>query len=204
LLRKQWICLGRTGSDISRSTRRSGSHTRASTDAGSLFSPSTHGSYLSPGGPATTQPLSLFSPLLPSSSQTIKTESAKDKQKEADLDALARHPSASLGRRAGDLIAFFESGAAVGTSRPASPTKSDGSFVSAASGAGGAGVVAGPRSSSGSSSYGQPMSPGKLSASASTFTRTFTGTATGSGNGSGSGSYTGSGNVFYNTCLGPF
>jgi hypothetical protein len=119
-------------------------------------------------------PLAIFaaSPIL---HPTIKTESAKDKQKEADLDTLACHPSASLGRRAGDLIAFFESGAAVGTSRPASPTKSDGSFVSAESAAGGAGVVAGPRSSSGSSLYGQPMSPGKLSASTLTFTRTLTG-----------------------------
>ncbi|KAG9077537.1 hypothetical protein FRC06_008857 [Ceratobasidium sp. 370] len=39
------------GSDISRCTRHSGSHARASTDADSLFSPSTHGSYLSPSGP---------------------------------------------------------------------------------------------------------------------------------------------------------
>ncbi|KAG8743304.1 hypothetical protein FRC10_012267 [Ceratobasidium sp. 414] len=187
------------GSDISRGTRRSGSHTRASTDAGSLFSPSTHGSYLSPSGPGATQPLSLFSPLLQPPKAT-ETPTAGLKEKEV-AEALARHPGASVGRRAGELIAFFESGAS-GGSRPVSPTKSDASFVSAASVAGAAAVPAGPRTSSGSSSYGQMMSPGKLSTSLSTFTRTFTNTGTGSG--SGGGSYTGSGSDLGSTISSPF
>ncbi|KAG9119967.1 hypothetical protein FRC07_004758, partial [Ceratobasidium sp. 392] len=173
------------GSDISRGTRRSGSHARGSSDAGSLFSPSTHGSYLSPGGP---QPLSLFSPLLqpPKTTETASISGLKEKE---SIESLARHPSASMGRRAGELIAFFESGA----SRPVSPTKSDASFVSAAS-ATNAPAPVGPRTSSGSGSgsYGPMTSPGKLSTSLSTLTRTF-GTGSGSAVGSGSGSYTGSG-----------
>ncbi|KAG8707385.1 hypothetical protein FRC09_001859, partial [Ceratobasidium sp. 395] len=179
------------GSDISRGTRRSGSHTRGSSDAGSLFSPSTHGSYLSPSGPGTTQPLSLFSPLLPPKTTEPSPLGLKEKE---SIESLNRHPSASMGRRAGELIAFFESGGS-GTGRPVSPTKSDASFVSAASGAGAAAAVQ-PRSSNGSGSFGPMASPGKMSTSLSTFTRTFTGTGgSGSASGSavGSGSYTGSG-----------
>ncbi|KAG9086299.1 hypothetical protein FS749_003738 [Ceratobasidium sp. UAMH 11750] len=173
------------GSDIPRGTRRSGSHTRASTDAGSLFSPSTHGLYLSPSGPGLTKPLSLFSPLQPPKSiQTSKAaETSTMSLKEKGVaESSGCHPSASLGHRAGELIAFFESGAS-GSSRPVSPTKSDASFVSAASGAGAAAVPAEPRSSNGSSS---------------TFTNT------GSGSGSGGGSYTGSGSDLGSTISSPF
>ncbi|QRV84868.1 hypothetical protein RhiJN_12884 [Ceratobasidium sp. AG-Ba] len=185
------------GSDISRHTGRSGSHARGSSDGGSLFSPSTHGSYLSPGGQ--NQPLSLFSPLL----QPPKSETSALKEKEA-AESLLRHPSASLGRRAGELIAFFESGATTSTGRPISPTKSDASFVSAASASGERAIPAGPRSStSGSSSYGQGISsPGK-STSLSTFTRTF-GSGSGSKSASGSGSYTGSGSDLGSTVSSPF
>jgi hypothetical protein len=110
---------------------------------------------------------------------------------EKETEALARHLSASLGRRTGgNLTAFFESGAA------ASLAKSGGSSVSAGSYVGpGAGVGAKSSGSGGaSSSYAMTTSPGKVTASlsapsASGFTRTFTG----SGFGSGSGSYTGSG-----------
>ncbi|KAG8707469.1 hypothetical protein FRC09_001807 [Ceratobasidium sp. 395] len=180
------------GSDISRGTRRSGSHIRGSSDGGSLFSPSTHGSYLSPGGPGTTQPLSLFLPLLPP--KTTEPSPLGGLKEKESIKSLNRHPSASMGRRAGELIAFFESGAS-GTGRPVSPTKSDASFVSAASGAGAAAAIK-PRSSNDSGSFGLMASPGKMSTSLSTFTRTFTGTGgSGSASGSavGSGSYTGSG-----------
>ncbi|QRW01551.1 hypothetical protein RhiLY_00548 [Ceratobasidium sp. AG-Ba] len=169
--------------------RPSGSHARGVSDSGSLFSPSTHGSYLSLS-PAVgqTQPLNLFSPLL----QPPKSETPTLKEKES-MESLGRHPSASLGRRAGELIAFFESGAATGPgSRPISLTKSDASFVSAASASGERPIPAGPRSSFGSSSYGQgASSPGKMSTSLSTSTRTF-GSGSGSKSASGSGSYTGS------------
>ncbi|QRV72505.1 hypothetical protein RhiJN_00519 [Ceratobasidium sp. AG-Ba] len=177
------------GSDILHHAGRSGSHARGVSDSGSLFSPSTHGSYLSLS-PAVgqTQPLNLFSPLL----QPPKSETPTLKEKES-MESLGRHPSASLGRRAGELIAFFESGAATGPgSRPISLTKSDASFVSAASASGERPIPAGPRSSFGSSSYGQgASSPGKMSTSLSTSTRTF-GSGSGSKSASGSGSYTGS------------
>ncbi|KAG8729449.1 hypothetical protein FRC10_003909, partial [Ceratobasidium sp. 414] len=70
-------------------------------------------------------PLLLFSPLLQPPKAT-ETSTAGLKEKDV-AEALARHPGASVSRRAGELIAFFESGAS-GGSRPVSPTKSDASF----------------------------------------------------------------------------
>ncbi|KAG9123443.1 hypothetical protein FRC07_014924 [Ceratobasidium sp. 392] len=138
-------------------------------NACSLLLPSTHGLYLPPSSPSATQPISLFPPLLPP--KTTKPSPLGLKEKES-IKSLNHHPSASMGRRAGELIAFFKSGAS-GTGRPVSPTKSEASFVSTTSGMGAAAAVK-PRSSNGSGLFG-PM-PGKMRTSLSTFTRTFTGT----------------------------
>ncbi|KDN46601.1 hypothetical protein RSAG8_04254, partial [Rhizoctonia solani AG-8 WAC10335] len=173
---------GASGSEVSLSpTRRSG-HSRASSEAASLFSPSTHGSYLSSGGPSHT-PLKLFSPNAPISalgkeratslerpataqsdyrstagsdhSSFLRPSASEQNLKLKDKEeVLIRHPSATMGRRAGDLIAFFES--------------------------------AGSKSSSEAAKSVGSVSPGKLSVGLPA--RTYA-----SGSGSGSGSYTGSG-----------
>ncbi|KAG8685111.1 hypothetical protein FRC11_011104, partial [Ceratobasidium sp. 423] len=177
---------GGSGSKVSLSPTRHSGPLCASSEATSLFSPSTHGSYLSPSGP-TQAPLKLFSPNTPlqplgkdkdhmtslewpGTSQSDYCSTARSdhssflhpslseqnlKLKEKD-DALACHPSVTLGRCAGDLIAFFESG---GQKAASNVAKSVGS-----------------------------VSPSKLSIGlpACTF-------ASGSRSGSRSGSYTGSG-----------
>ncbi|QRV81102.1 plasma membrane ATPase 4 [Ceratobasidium sp. AG-Ba] len=146
--------------------------------------------------------MSLFSPLL----QPPKSETSALKEKET-AESLARHPSTSIGRRAGELIAFFEPGASGATGCPNSPTKSDVGFVSAASASGEGAMPARPRSSTSESSlYGQVISlPGKMSMSLSRFTRTYgSGSGSKSGSGSGSGSYTGSGSDLGSTVSSPF
>ncbi|KAG8683186.1 hypothetical protein FRC11_013871 [Ceratobasidium sp. 423] len=55
---------GGSGSEVSLSPTHCSGNSHASSEAASLFSPSTHGSYLSPSGPTQT-PLKLFSPNAP-------------------------------------------------------------------------------------------------------------------------------------------
>ncbi|KAG8788310.1 hypothetical protein FRC12_014696 [Ceratobasidium sp. 428] len=138
------------GGDTSCGTRRSGSHTCGSSDAGSLFSPSTQGSYLSYSEPGPTQPLSLFSPLPPQ-------KATKPSPLGEPIGSLNRHPSAPTSRRASELIALFESS----TSQSVSSTKSDERFVNAASAAGAAATVTEvqPRDSNGAGLLGPMASP---------------------------------------------
>ncbi|KAG8729056.1 hypothetical protein FRC11_009608 [Ceratobasidium sp. 423] len=179
---------GGSGSKVSLSPTCHSGPSRTSSEATSLFSPSTHGSYLSPSGP-TQAPLKLFSPITPlqplgkdkdcttslewpGTSQSdyhstagsdhlsflhpsLSEQNLNLKLKEKE-EALARHPSAMLGRHAGDLIAFFESG---GQKAASDAAKSVGS-----------------------------VSPSKLSIGLPVCMF-----ASGSRSGSGSGSYTGSG-----------
>ncbi|KAG8745394.1 hypothetical protein FRC11_013108 [Ceratobasidium sp. 423] len=181
-------CSGGSGSKVSLSPTCCSGNSHTSSEATSLFSPSTHGSYLSPSGP-TQMPLKLFSPNAPlqplgkdkdhttslkqpSTSQSdyrstagsdhssflhpsLSEQNLNLKLKEKE-DALAHHLSVTLGRHAGDLIAFFESG---GQKAASDAAKSVGS-----------------------------VSPSKLSVGLPV--HTF---VSGSGSGSGSGSYTGSG-----------
>ncbi|CAE7138623.1 unnamed protein product [Rhizoctonia solani] len=190
---------GASGSEMSLSPSRPSAHSRASSEAASLFSPSTHGSYLS-GGPSHT-PIKLFSPTAPISalgkekdratslerpttaqsdyrstagsdhSSFLRPSASEQNLKLKDKEeVLLRHPSATLGRRTGDLIAFFESGRASDAAKSvgsASPVKSVASMSPVKSVA--------------------SMSPGKVSVGLPA--RTY---ASGSGSGSG-GSYTGSG-----------
>ncbi|KAG9100869.1 hypothetical protein FRC06_003588, partial [Ceratobasidium sp. 370] len=132
-------------------------------------------------GLGATQLLSLCPPLLqrPKATQTpeaTETLTVGLKEKEV-VKSIGRRSGASLDRRAGELIASFECGA-TGTSRPMSPTKSDASFVSAASG-GGAAAVTRAEEWQYVKFDAQMVSPGNLSTSLSTFTTNFTNTGTG-------------------------